>query len=329
MSVSNFVQKRTMGGFPKFKKFPMMGGSHWYSYNTASIDITECDDRLQIIEPEKLSETETTPLQDEKKSKVHFEDERDIDESDQHDEYKPTHRCTCINSEYVGEAIFFLFKIGEAMLDPVVRLYIYHSTCQELYGLETCRKLDEHEDIELAVQNSVASSIMYYKVLLNLPAILLGLFCGSWSDKVGRKLPVMLPCVGTIISVVFFLASMIPAVPTILFVLLGGAIRGAFGKSAVITMALHSYVSDTSDKENRTQRLSGLLAMNFFGYFVGSLITGTLMQVVGFDIVFGLVAVLNCACFFIALCCMKPSLPKLKEEPTEKHPFMVSLILRT
>ncbi len=65
---------------------------------------------------------------------MHFEDEKDSDEDSEHNKRNSTHYCTCISSEYVGEAIFFLFKIGEAMLDPVVRLYIYHTTCDELYG---------------------------------------------------------------------------------------------------------------------------------------------------------------------------------------------------
>ncbi len=36
----------------------------------------------------------------------------------------------CLPTRYVAEAIFFLFKIAEAMLDPSVRLYIYQSVCQ-------------------------------------------------------------------------------------------------------------------------------------------------------------------------------------------------------
>jgi len=309
----------------KIRKYPYVG-SPWFSYNTASIDITSTEDRERISEERLHESTQSKLLQNDQKSRVHFEDAKESDEESEMCKSKSTHHCTCISGEYVGESIFFLFKIGEAMLDPVVRLYIYHTTCHELYGNETCRKLDENQDIELIIQSTVANYIMGYKVLLNLPAILLGLFCGSWSDKVGRKLPVMLPCVGTIIAVILFLTSMIPGVPTILFVLLGGAVRGAFGKSAVITMALHSYVSDTSCKDDRTQRLAGLLAMNFFGYFVGSLVTGTMMEVVGFHIVFGLVAVLNCLCFFIALSCMKPSLPKTKEEKQNKNPFMLSNI---
>ena len=101
----------------------------------------------------------------------------------------------------------------------------------------------------------------------------------------------MLPCIGTIIAVLFFLASMLPNVYFLPLVLIGGAIRGCFGKSAIVTMSLHSYVSDISTKDDRTQRIGGLIAMNFFGYFVGSLLSGAMLDYSGFNLVFGTVVV--------------------------------------
>jgi len=46
-----------------------------------------------------------------------------------------------------------------------------------------------------------------YKLVINLPAVLLLLFCGAWSDRVGRKLPVVLSSFGTVIAVIFFMIS--------------------------------------------------------------------------------------------------------------------------
>jgi MFS family permease len=80
-------------------------------------------------------------------------------------------------------------------------------------------------------------------LVLNLPALLLGLFCGAWSDRVGRKIPVMLSSFGTIVAVLFYMLSLFfitsesAAFIALLFV--GAAIRGAFGKATVITMAMH------------------------------------------------------------------------------------------
>ena len=43
--------------------------------------------------------------------------------------------------------------------------------------------------------------------------------------------------------------SLSTEIPSIELILTGAAVRGLFGKSAVITMALHSYISDTTTKE--------------------------------------------------------------------------------
>ena len=150
---------------------------------------------------------------------------------------------------------------------------------------------------------------MLYKILVNMPAIVLGLFCGAWSDQVGRKLPIALPCLGTVIAGLFYLMSMIIGHAEVC-ILIGATIRGVFGKSAVITMALHSYVSDISHREERTHRLGRLLAMNFFGYFVGSLIAGGLLEISGYELIFYLVITTNLFIITITISCMPESLPE-------------------
>jgi len=82
---------------------------------------------------------------------------------------------------------------------------------------------------------------MYYKLIINLPAVLLLLFCGAWSDRVGRKLPVILSSFGTVIAVIFFMISRVIDKWTLFLflVFVGAAVRGAFGKSTVMTMAMH------------------------------------------------------------------------------------------
>ncbi len=183
-------------------------------------------------------------------------------------------------------------------------------------NISICGALQDNRDIEEEIQEDSAKYIMAYKILLNLPAVLLGLFCGAWSDRIGRKVPVMLPCVGTIFATLLYMTSMVSTSEwTLSLVLSGAALRGAFGKSAVVTMALHSYISDISSRDNRTERLGRLLAMNFFGYFVGSLITGALLDSFGFDIIFCVVVFINGACVLITVFCMQESLPTPEVTP--------------
>jgi len=145
-----------------------------------------------------------------------------------------------------AEVVFFLFKIGEALLEPSVRLYITEGVCRqtlEFHNKSTtkCSRLSDYPDEEDSVQSTAANYLMYYKLIINLPALLLLLFCGAWSDRVGRKLPVILSSFGTVIAVIFFMISRVTVKWTafLCLVFAGAAVRGVFGKSTVMTMAMH------------------------------------------------------------------------------------------
>ena len=246
--------------------------------------------------------------------------------------------------EFAAEITFFLFKIAESMLEPTVRVFIYEAVCLNefpprghrhwLYhhhhdGLvtasgghdSTCAHLHRHPERELIVQHTAAHYMMYYKLLLNFPAMLLVLFCGAWSDRAGRKLPIILTCFGTTSAVVLYMSSIYVgglmgggdgrgqvghgAVPFLPLLLIGAAIRGSFGRSAVMTMAVHSYVSDHSARDRRTQKLSNLVAMSHFGYLVGSMSAGLLLDHYGFMCVFLTVTGIQTMCVLTASVSMK------------------------
>jgi len=247
--------------------------------------------------------------------------------------------------EFAAEISFFLFKIAESMLEPTVRLFIYEAVCLNEYPPHghrhwlyhqhhggtvpahdsTCAHLHRHHDREVIIQNAAAHYMMYYKLLLNFPAMLLVLFCGAWSDRAGRKLPIILTCFGTVVAVVLYMLSIYVggllgggnghghvghgAVPFLPLLLIGAAVRGSFGRSAVMTMAVHSYVSDHSARERRTQKLSNLVAMSHFGYLVGSVSAGVLLDHYGFMNVFLTVTGIQTTCVLMASLTMKDEPP--------------------
>ncbi|CAH1795671.1 unnamed protein product [Owenia fusiformis] len=201
--------------------------------------------------------------------------------------------------------------MAQSMLEPTARLFIYETTCKQGFtdtvNKTVCGHLKEFPEYENMVQELSAEYLMAYKVLLNVPVIILSLFCGAWSDKVGRKLPIMLPCLGNIFSVLLYMLGSAPRMPTMVLIMIGSGLSGIFGKSAVITMALHSYVADVTDKANRTRRLGKLLGMNFFGYCCGSLLAGALLEVVNFNVIFTIVTLINGIAVMVTLCCMEES----------------------
>ncbi|CAD5120797.1 unnamed protein product [Dimorphilus gyrociliatus] len=193
-------------------------------------------------------------------------------------------------SNFAPELIFLLFKAGDAMLEPTLKLFLYESVQQS-------------GENDATAQERGATYMLLHKIVINLPALVLGLVCGAWSDKVGRKLPMMLPCVGAVLGALAYIGSEMFYPHILPLVLVGAAVRGLLGKSAVISMALHSYITDTTSTVSRTTRLARLLSMNYFGYFFGSLLAGILLDVVRFNIVFSIVGLINAiTCLIIVFC---------------------------
>ncbi|XP_013419249.1 proton-coupled folate transporter-like [Lingula anatina] len=217
--------------------------------------------------------------------------------------------------------------MGESMLEPTVKLYMYQGLCLDEFPNSTiCRALQRHPAEEDYIQAKSANYLMYYKILLNLPAIFLGLFCGAWSDRIGRKIPIMLPCIGSTLAVCLYILSD-ENENSVAYILCGTTVNGIFGKSAIITMAVHSYVTDVSDSEARTRRLGGLLAMNFFGLFAGSLTAGFMLGMFSFDVVFCCVAVINALVVLMTVFCLKESVEdSVIESALAASPFKLSHI---
>ncbi|XP_052802385.1 proton-coupled folate transporter-like [Mya arenaria] len=178
------------------------------------------------------------------------------------------------------DLIFFMYNIGDAMLDAVLRPNIPQIVCFNMFPdrLDMCRNLETTPDLEDDVQKQATNYIIYHKVLSNFPALILGLFCGAWSDKYGRKLPMVLPSIGTTFAVLLYMLANVSPQSSVAFFLSGSFIHGCFGKTSMISMAVHSYVVDITCPSGRTNKLGLLAAMQFLGMFIGSLIAGLLLD---------------------------------------------------
>ena len=221
--------------------------------------------------------------------------------------------CTC--PVMLAELVFFVYKTGESMLDATTRPYIIRVVCHNNFptNKSVCQNLDAFPVLEDWIQGEAGSYLIYYRILVNFPAIFLGLFCGAWSDKYGRKIPMMLPSLGSVMSVLFYMMSLASEDNAITLILVGAFIQGAFGKSSVITMAVNSYASDITDKEDRTRKLGKLLAMNFFGLFAGALLAGLFQDMSDLPATFCTVVFLHALVVLITIMCMQETVPFLVE----------------
>ncbi|CAB3983511.1 solute carrier family 46 member 3-like [Paramuricea clavata] len=188
------------------------------------------------------------------------------------------------------EPVLFVFMLCTFLKDPVNQQLIFRKTCIQLYNESFCadnftrkacgKSLSEQEN---AIQKSSSEWIFYNSVAYSVPSIISSLLLGSWSDKFGRKVAILLPLIGLSIEAISSIlnAHFYDASPV--YLLYGNILSGIFGGFSTILMALFSYMADiTKDKSNRTLRIGLLESMTFVGGATGELISGVLIEKLGF-----------------------------------------------
>ena len=118
---------------------------------------------------------------------------------------------------------------------------------------------------------------MYINVAHSVPALFSTLFFGSWSDKIGRRPVMFLPLIGDLVQAVWFLMNAIFLSAPVWYLLIGKVVSGLLGSYASLLMAVFAYVSDTSDNNNRTPRVTLLESMLYLGS-VASHLTGEMQM---------------------------------------------------
>lgn len=186
----------------------------------------------------------------------------------------------CCICDFKVDFIFLIYSIGDALLDAVLRPNVPQIVCYSMYPsrIHSCRHIEDNVDIEDIVQKQATTYMILHKLITNLPALVLGMFCGAWSDKYGRKLPMVMPSLGTTFAVLLYMAANMAYDGSIACFLVGSVIHGCFGKTAMVSMAVSSYVVDITPVDKRTKRLGTIAAMQFLGMFVGSLVGGLLID---------------------------------------------------
>lgn len=207
--------------------------------------------------------------------------------------------------------VSFIYKTVESILEPTVKLYLYESTCRALYvdNQTICISLENNPDEEIKVQQLSAYYLMVYNLLLFVPTIFWGLLCGAWSDRVGRKLPIILSLLGTILAASIFLLSTFYEHQQVGLIFAGAGVNGIFGKGSTFTMAAHSYVTDMSDDNKRTNYIGQLKAMYLYGMCIGSVLAGICLQFIPYVYIFLICAATSCLNMLILVVLVKESKP--------------------
>lgn len=157
------------------------------------------------------------------------------------------------------EPIMFLYMMGYRVIYVVEEAFFLYKACTVdlAFPLHVCQHITQpiYKNYSAEVQIKVSSFHQFNNAgLLALPAVLI-IFLGAWSDRVGRKVPLLLGLIGYFVHALMMAIISINDKWNLESVLYGATIPGSLtGRDWTIYMACFSYLSDTTSPTNRTLR---------------------------------------------------------------------------
>ena len=150
---------------------------------------------------------------------------------------------------------------------------------------------------------------MYMSLVDYLPATIMILVYGSYSDRIGRRLALITPVIGSICTILVQMAIVFFDLPVWCFLFC--VVEYFFGGFYLIITGCFAYLADTVPEEKRASRMAILDAIILATAAVGSVLVGYLIDLLGYFIPYafclvGKLATLVYTLFFIPETVRKP-----------------------
>ena len=197
------------------------------------------------------------------------------------------------------EPIMFVLSMTNYMRTPSSQLLVLHKVCLYSYNATICSDVDgEYTKVENDVQAEAAYWNFYLKMALFIPGAVVSSLYGPLSDRLGRRMFLIIPSVGSILGAVsFLLQTYFPRMP-LDYLVASEVVVGLSGNVVTAYIVAKSYLCDVTDGDNRTKRLGVMKAMSHIGGPVGAALFGVLVDQSGFAAVFYILAAIH-ACVIL------------------------------
>ncbi|KAK3091390.1 hypothetical protein FSP39_019524 [Pinctada imbricata] len=194
------------------------------------------------------------------------------------------------------EPVVFLFMWSSFQQFPTNQALIYSKVCAIEFNNDTiCDNLyaKQYKSQDSLVQSEASKWIMYNNIASTVPSIFtVTFFLGPYGDKIGRKIPLILPIIGCLLFNVANLINSHFMLAPMWWLLFGNVINGLTGGYIAVMMAAYSYIGHISSIEFRTFRVGVIESIIFLAGTLGVFISGAMLDNTSYDFVY---------CFIICL----------------------------
>ncbi|CAH1778808.1 unnamed protein product [Owenia fusiformis] len=224
----------------------------------------------------------------------------------------------------VVEPVLFCLVIGALASAPLMQQYIYAELAEEM-NITLVNNNDDNTQCkyvnetsveylnEQRVQQQTSYWMIYITITYGLPAIFSTMILGSYSDKKGRKICLILPIIGETFRSLTVALVVIFHLPLPLL-LVGTFVSGSTGSFLTALAGCNAYITDTTSINGRTIRLVIMTAVLGVGQALAYIGTGYLVQISGFLYPFiGIVVILLLSLLYTVFL-VPETVPKMPKE---------------
>lgn len=171
------------------------------------------------------------------------------------DEYKIRHRFPVIGVE----PVMFLYMAAFMTTTVVEEQFFVYKACSVNLGYpkNICHHINEliYKNYSTQVQIEVSKFHQYENIASHAVPVILAFILGSWSDRVGRKLPMLLGLLGCLVySFMIYINALFETWPVEMILFTASFPSALTGSHLTVFMACFTYLSDTTTSEQRTLR---------------------------------------------------------------------------
>ncbi|KAK2585368.1 hypothetical protein KPH14_010045 [Odynerus spinipes] len=169
-------------------------------------------------------------------------------------------------NKYVGwtrhvsvEPTMWLYMMAYMVTSVVEQDFFVYKACRVDHGLsaEICTNLKDNETLKADVQVTVSEFHQWNNIAGHVVPIILALFFGNWSDRHGRKLPLILGLIGKFVySFMVVVNSLMENWNLNMVIYTASLPMGMLGGDVVIFGSCFTYISDITSVKQRTLRIT-------------------------------------------------------------------------
>ncbi|XP_053690728.1 proton-coupled folate transporter [Sabethes cyaneus] len=177
------------------------------------------------------------------------------------------------------EPSMFLYMMAFMLTSVVEQVFFLYKACTVNHGFshDICINIENYQDIKKQVQITTSTFHMWNNIAMYVVPIILALFLGAWSDRRGRKLPLILGLTGKLIYSVMIVVNTRMTSWPVEYIIYTATIPSVLtGADIAIFASCFAYISDVTTVADRTIRITILdatyLSTMPIGVAIGSLI---------------------------------------------------------